>query len=470
MSARTLTLAEPGGGFQPAERAFLPAALAIVETPPSPLGRTFALSICGLFAAVTIWSYVGFVDIVAVASGKTVARSRTQVIQPLEPATVAAIRVHEGDRVAAGDVLIELDSTAASAEVAKATHELIQAQLDVARLDVLLGNSTEETIALIGAADASEMQRTLAQYQAQREELAAKLRQVEKAVSEKTADLTVADTLFQRARDSLPLVQEKAEIRRRVSEMQYGSRLAYLEAEQQLLDARSELEVQKNRVTAAAAVLEGLDRKKAEIAATFRTAALTDLSHALADESAAREALAKANHRKDLQSLRAPIAGTVQQLTVRSVGGVVTPAQELMVVVPTDDSIDIAAVIPNREIGFIAPGQDVEIKVEAFPFTRYGLLHGKIATVSRDAETGAPRAAPIGSERPADQAAAIDSDHLIYTARITLEGPPLRVDGQPIQLLPGMSVKAEIKTGERRVVDFLLSPLEEYAHDGLRER
>jgi hemolysin D len=186
-------------------------------------------------------------------------------MQPLEPATVAAIRVHEDDRVAAGDVLIELDATAASAEVAKATHELIQAQLDVARFDVLLRNSTEETIALIGAADASEMPRTLAQYQAQREELAAKLRQVEKAVSEKTADLTVADTLFQRARDSLPLVQEKAEIRRRVSEMQYGSRLAYLEAEQQLLDARSELEVQKNRVAAAAAVLEGLDRKKAEI-------------------------------------------------------------------------------------------------------------------------------------------------------------------------------------------------------------
>jgi hemolysin D len=180
--------------------------------------------------------------------------------------------------------------------------------------------------------------------------------------------------------------------------------------------------------------------------------------------------LAKANHRKDLQSLRAPIAGTVQQLTVRSVGGVVTPAQELMVVVPTDDSIDIAAVIPNREIGFIAPGQDVAIKVEAFPFTRYGLLHGKIATVSRDAEIGAPRAAAIGSERPADQAAVIDSDHLIYTARIALEGPPLRVDSQPIQLLPGMSVKAEIKTRERRVVDFLLSLLEEYAHDGLRER
>jgi hemolysin D len=470
MAARVLTLTKPAHDVRPVERAFLPAALEIIETPPSPLGRVFALSICGFFATAAVWAYVGFVDIVAVASGKTVARSRTQVIQPLEPATVAAIRVHEGAKVAAGDILLELDPTAASAEVVKAAHDLTQAHLDVARLNALLGNTSEETIARISDADVQETQRTLAQYQAQRDELAARQRQIEREMSEKSADLIAANTLFERAKTSLPLAEEKAEIRRRVSEMQYGSRLAYLEAQQQLLDARSELEVQKERVAAASAVLEGLERKKAELAATFRKAMLADLSRALTDEAAAHEALAKANHRKDLETLRAPIAGTVQQLTVRSVGGVVTPAQELMVVVPTDDAIDIEAVIPNREIGFIAPGQDVEIKVDAFPFTRYGLLHGTVVAVSRDAETGAPRAAPIGSERPADQASAIEADHLIYTARIAVVGAALRVNGQPAQLLPGMTVRAEIKTGERRVLDFLLSPLEEYAHDSLRER
>jgi hemolysin D len=474
MSARVLTLPNPTKRTHrrgPVEREFLPAALAIVETPPSPLGRVFALSICLFFAAAAAWAYVGFVDVVAVASGKTVARTRTQVIQPLEPATVAAIRVHEGDSVEAGDILVELDPTASNAEVAKAKHDLTQARLDMVRLNVLLGDAEAEALASVGDADTAELQRTLAQYQAQRTEQVAKLRQVEKEMTEKSADLSAASTLFARAKELLPLVEEKADIRRRVSEMQYGSRLAFLEAQQQLIDARSDLEVQKDRVEGATATLEGLERKKSEVGAAFRTAALTALSRALADENAALEALTKANHHKDLQSLRAPVAGTVQQLTIHSLGGVVTPAQQVLVIVPRDDAIDIEAVIPNREIGFIAPGQDVEVKVDAFPFTRYGLLHGKVMAVSRDAEIGPPRSAPVGSERPADQAAAIESgDQLIYTARIALVGQPFRINGQPAQLLPGMTVKAEIKTGERRVLDFLLSPLEEYAHDSLRER
>jgi HlyD family secretion protein/hemolysin D len=470
----TIRLAAPAATAvhsRPVERDFLPAALAIVETPPSPLGRIFSACICAIFITAVTWAWLGFVDIVAVGSGKTVARSRTQVIQPLEPASIVAIHVHDGDQVKAGDVLIELDPTVARAEAARAAQELLQARLDQARLNVLLGHALPSTLVSIADASAEDIQRTIAQFEAQRAEQEEKLRGVEKEIAEKTADYAAATKLLDRARDSLPIIEEKAEIRRKVSEMQYGSRLAYLEAQQQVIDARVDLAVQTDRVAAAAATLDGLEKKKSEIVAASNAALLTDTSRAMAQENMAREALAKAKHRKAMLSLRAPIAGSVQQLTVHTVGGVVTPAQELMAIVPNDDAMEIEVVLPNREIGFIAPGQDVEIKVDAFPFTRYGLLRGKLISVSRDAEAAAPHSAPIGSMRPADQAGAMETaDHLIYTARIAIVGAPLQVNGQAVQLLPGMTVKAEVKTGERRILDYLLSPLEEYAHDSLRER
>jgi hemolysin D len=453
------------------EREFLPAALEILETPPSPLGRLFGLVICLAFALTFVWAYIGKIDVVAVASGKTISRSRAQVVQPQEPGAVAAIHVHEGDVVRAGQVLIELDPTGPNAEAERARRDLEQARLDKIRLQILLGDAPVSALAQLDGVSRVDLERAEAQLAAQRAENEAKLFAIEREVAEKTADLAAARRLSERAQKSLPIVEEKAEIRRKVTELQYGSRLSYLDAQQQVIEARADVDVQKERIDSATAALEGLDRRRAEVAAEFRKSGLADLSRAMAVENAAVEALAKASHRKDLQVLKSPMDGTVQQLAVNTLGGAVTPAPQLMIVVPTGEGLEVEAVIPNREIGFIAPGQDVEIKIDAFPFTRFGVMHGKVEALARDAETAPTQGLATGSTRSADLAGNVEGgDRLIYTARISLTGPPLVVAGQKVELLPGMSVKAEIKTGERRVLDFLLSPLEAYVHDSLRER
>jgi hemolysin D len=180
----------------------------------------------------------------------------------------------------------------------------------------------------------------------------------------------------------------------------------------------------------------------------------------------------KAERKAKLQILTAPIEGIVQQLAVHTIGGVVTPAQPLATVVPSDSELEIEAMVSNRDIGFVFAGQDAEIKVDAFNFTRYGLIHGRVLSVSRDAiardrREEPPRAAPSGAQSSASEP---NGQELAYAARIVLDRTQMEIEGGPVQLLSGMAVTAEIKTGSRRIISYLLSPLVRYRQEVLRER
>jgi HlyD family secretion protein/hemolysin D len=185
----------------------------------------------------------------------------------------------------------------------------------------------------------------------------------------------------------------------------------------------------------------------------------------------AQEALTKAAHKIRLSTLRAPIDGTVQQLNVTTVGSVVTPAQQLVSVVPEGEPVEIEAALENRDIGFVHAGQEAEIKIEAFPFTRFGLAKGVVLSIDRDAEPVTPQSSKSGSKRASDATEYLhESERLLYNARIKLVSELPRGAEGALKLVPGMAVKAEIRTGDRRIIDYLLSPLSEYRHDGLRER
>jgi hemolysin D len=199
----------------------------------------------------------------------------------------------------------------------------------------------------------------------------------------------------------------------------------------------------------------------------------TDLAKVDRDATEATNELAKAGRRADLETLRAPVSGVVQDLAVHTLGGVVTPAQQLLRIVPADGDIEVDAVVANQDVGFVEVGQEAEIKIDTFPFTRYGLIHGRVERISRDAvdEPQSEQQRRQGSQSASDEPANVERAHqLVYRARIALEEKGLVIDGKPFELAPGMAVVAEIKTGKRRVLDYLLSPLHRYAHDVLRER
>jgi hemolysin D len=456
------------------ELAFLPAALEIVETPPSPIGRAIALTIIALFCLALAWASLGEVDIIASAPGKIIPSGRTKVIQPFETGVVRAIHVRDGQSVKAGEVLIELDPTMNEAERNHLRSDLVSAQLDVARLRAALSGSADPAAEFDPPATAPvsliAVQRQF--LLSQTSEFAAKLDALDRQRAQKEAERATIAAAIAKLDATIPILQERVNIRKGLSDKELVSKITYLETLHQLVDQQQDHKVQESRYREAEAALAAIIKTIAQAEAEYRRTLSSDLVEAERKVAGLSEDLVKAEQRTKFQALTAPVAGMVQQLAVHTIGGVVTPAQALLVVVPADSRLEIEAMVSNRDIGFVRPGQDAEIKVDTFNFTRYGLLHGKVVSVSQDAivrdkpedKTGDKVS---GAERSTSEP---KGQELIYAARISLDRTQMQIDDNLVNLSPGMAVTVEIKTGERSVLSYILSPILRYKHDSFRER
>jgi len=445
--------ADPGA----LEREFLPAALEIIETPPSPAGRRVMLTICAAFTLAIAWACWGELDIIATASGRIVADGRNKTVQPFERGVVRAIHAHEGQTVRAGDVLVEMDSTASQAERERIGGALRSARLDAARSEaILLDDEAAFRTPDDAAPEAIALQRrlladTLAGYRA----LVARL---EQQIAQKAGERATIVATCEKLEAALPLVRERVEARQYLVNREVGSRLTLLSERQELSNTERELAVQRSRKVEVEAALAMASAALRQGTADFRRNVLNDLSEARQKIATLSQELVKADQRAVLEVLTAPVDGTVQQLRIATLGGVVSPAEALMVVVPSGGPVEIEASLSNKDIGFVKPGDPVEIKVDAFPFTRYGLVHGTVTDVSGDAV-------------PADQGnAAAGGQALVFRTRIAMTDASILVNGQAVALSPGMAVTAEIRTGSRRMIEYLLAPLLRYRQETLRER
>ena len=456
------------------ELAFLPAALEIVETPPSPIGRTIAATIILLVCAALVWSWWGTIDIVASATGKIVPSGRTKVVQPFETGVVRFIRVEDGQAVKAGDVLIELDPTVNAAERDHLHNDLIAERLNIARLRAVLAGGNDPMSDFIppdGADPAlvgTQRQVLLNQVAEHRAKVAALARQqVQKEAEQSTTAATI-----HRLETLIPLIQPRVDIRKTLMDKQLGSTLTYFETLQLLVEQQEELSVQKSRLREAEAAAAAIGETSRQAVAEFRRTVSDELAKTEQKANGLAQDLVKAEQKTRLQRLTAPVDGVVQQLAIHTVGGVVTPAQALLVVVPSDSRLEIEAMVSNSDIGFVQSGQEAEIKVDTFNFTRYGLLHGKVLSVSQDAIIRDRQ-----QDRSKDRALGTQSEsseptgqELNYSARISLDRTKMQIDGRMVNLSPGMAVTVEIKTGSRTILSYLLSPLIRYRQETLHER
>jgi hemolysin D len=458
-------------------RQFLPAALEILETPASPIGRAIGALIILFFAIAILWATFGHVDIIATASGKIVPTGRTKTIQPLETGIVAAIHVQDGDKVTAGQVLIELDRTVTQAERKHVTHDLIASQLDVARLTALRDNFATGMIpgdvAIPAGASDADMARTKSSMRAQAAEQLAKLASINQQIEQKRAEGESVTANIAKIDATMPLVEETASIRKKAMEIQYGNHIAYLDAQTRLIEQQNERLVQQRKLVEIEAARQALEQQVDQTKAAYEHQVLNDLSDAEKKVGELSQDLIKADQKTNEQILRSPIDGTVQQRAIHTVGGVVTPAQQLMVIVPADSHLEVEAMITNRDIGFVSVGQKAEVKIDTFNFTRYGLLQGKVTGVSQDAIV---RDKP--NQKPADKklggalsdSSEPDGQELSYSARVALDQTKMQIEDKLVNLAPGMAVTVEIKTGTRRIIEYVMSPLLRYRQESLRER
>ena len=453
------------------ELAFLPAALEIVETPPSPTGRAIGISVIALFCFALIWSIFGTVDIVATAPGKIIPTGGTKIIQPFESGVVSAIHVHDGQSVRAGDVLIELDPTMTDAERDHLKSDLVSAKLDVARLRAALSGHPDEVDQFRPPEGASpaliEINRQL--LISQLAEQQGKQAALDRQLKQKEAERDTIAAAITKIETTLPVLTQRVDIRKYLYDKDLGSKLTYLTEYQDLIGQQQDVLVQKSRLQEAEAAVAALTETRAQTAAEYRRIRFEELTKAEQKAAGLAQDVIKAEQRTKLQALTAPVDGVVQQLAVHTVGGVVGPGQVLLAVVPLDSHLEIEAMVSNRDIGFVHAGQGAEIKVDTFNFTRYGLIHGDVLSVSKDAITR-DKSQEKPSDKGAEKTSSESGQELNYAARVSLDRTQMQVEDKLVNLTPGMAVTVEIKTGSRKIIGYLFSPVMQYRQEMFRER
>ncbi|WP_426442370.1 HlyD family type I secretion periplasmic adaptor subunit [Bradyrhizobium genosp. P] len=455
------------------EAAFLPAALEIVETPASPVGRAIAWTIIAVFCLSIGWASISQVDVIASAPGKVVPAGGTKVIQPFEIGIVRAIHVRDGQEVKAGDLLIQLDPTINQSDRDHFRSDLLATELEIARLKAALADPNKPLDGFHPPQDATPAQVAMQRdfLMKQTAEYQAKIDGCDRQLEQKLAERDTIQATVGKLSAIVPIIQQRVDIRKISAEQEFTSRFQYLEIVQQLVEQQQELVVQRSRLRETQASLAVLTESRAQAVAEFQRTLFGQLAEAERKADGLRYDIAKAEQKLQAQNLIAPIGGTVQQLSVHTVGGVVSPAQVLLTVVPSQSHLEIEAMVANNDIGFVHPNQAAEIKVDTFNFTKYGLLHGEVMSVSQDAvvrDKPADRSEKNqGSENASSEP---KGQELSFSARISLDRTQMQVDDKLINLTPGMAVTVEIKTGVRSVLAYVLSPLIKYGHDSLRER
>ena len=457
------------------EAAFLPAALSLQATPPHPAPRRALWAIMALFTIALLWACIGQVDIVAVAPGRIVVSDGTKLIQPLEASVVKAIHVKDGDKVQAGQVLVELDPTTAHADNSRVSQERSGALSEAWRTQALLKALRErgaQAAPILSAearqndnglsADERELMRS--QLDAEWRDIQAQLARLQADIDTRQAELQTVREQIEKLQATLPIVRKREDDFQTLQAQGFISQHAGQDRTQARIEMERDLATQRARqVEVKAAIAQAVHNH-----AAWRTEALRTLSerHAKADLQA-RSLLAegtKTSQREQLTTLRAPVSGTVQQRAVHTTGGVVTPAQVLMVVVPDAAQVTAEVTLENKDVGFVHLGQEAAIKLETFPFTRYGTVAAQVTTITADAVMKEP------SVQPDKDGKAIASGGAVFPATLTLAAHAIDVDGKAIRLAPGMNLTAEIKTGKRRVIEYLLSPVQSHASESLKER
>jgi hemolysin D len=448
------------------ELEFLPAALELQESPPSPVGRFTLWAVMAMITIALIWSIVGRIEIVAVAPGKIIPSGQVKVIQAGNIGRVKAIHVSDGDAVKAGQALIELDPTLAEADRQRLESEWVASSLELARWRAYSGwldNGKPGTVSA-AAVDVSAigggvkltvpdtsvaLQRSLLDQSIARQR--SKIAGIDQTLIRRRAEAESTRQILEKLKQTLPLVTQRADSLKKLSEQNLVARNSYLEVEQERIEALQDLAAQDSNLTSTAAAINELLEQRSLALADSRREAFEKLEELEKQNRAQRQELIKASDIAGDQVLTSPVDGVVQQLKVHTIDGVVTPAEQLLVVVPKDQILEVEARVLNRDIGFVRAGQPATIKIEAFPFTRYGVIEGTVTSVSNDA---------IADEKLG----------LYYAARVRVKKSTMFVDGVDVLLSPGMAVTAEVTTGTRRLIEYVLSPVMEHVNESGRER
>lgn len=444
---------------------FAPDLLAIQERPPSRLPRAVVITVGVLIGILLLWSMLAKLDIIASAEGKLVPLTFTKVVQPAEAGVVSDILVREGDVVKQGQLLIRLDQRAAAADVHALDKDVALKRLTLRRIDAELSDGAFLPV----RGDAPELfAQAQAQFHAHRQAYLDALAEETEGGNKARAELLSAQQVLAKLQRTLPTYQRSADAYAQLVKSGFVGELAAAEKSRDAIEKEQDLRAQSATVTSLESAIAASDRKIAGLRSQYRSQLEGDRIDTLTQLNRSEQELQKSGVKASEMEIRAPNDGVVKDLATTNRGAVVSAGALLMNIVPREDPLEAEVMLKNEDVGFVAIGQEVRLKVAAYPFQKYGLIEGKVALVSADSSENrqAGGASPGSSPTAAAQAG------LTYRALVHFDARDLQSasTGEHLTLAPGMLVTAEIVQGRRTVLEYLLSPVQKVGQEAGRER
>jgi hemolysin D len=462
------------------DQQFLPGALEILETPPAPLAITMILVIGLFFLTAVVWAYFGHIDIIAVAQGKIQPTGGVKTIQSLEAGRILINQTENGQHVHAGDLLIALDQREAQAERGAVAADLEAFQAEVLRRGVAMklarSGVSEPVPAIDWPADVPAVIRSREErvLEADLSQLGSQVSSLAAQRAQKRAERARLVGTIEVQKELVATLQERVTMRTTLLGQNAGSKASVIDATETFEYHKATLAQETGQIAEADASLEVIDRDIEKAFRTFIADNAQKLDEAERQVASLTERLARADARLNQLVLKSPIDGTVQSSIVTTAGQVVTLGEELMRVVPDDAVLEIESYLPNKDIGFVKVGQRAVVKLESFPFTRYGTIEAVVTHVAHDAipepDASQSEQDPTRARQSTLRAGADRVQNLVFAVTLKPVKSAIDVDGVLVPFSPGMEVTSEIRTGSRRILDYVFSPLVQVGSEAMRER
>ncbi|EMG30408.1 HlyD family type I secretion periplasmic adaptor subunit [Campylobacter showae] len=423
---------------------FKPLLIEIEDKPLNPLGRIILYLVLAIMVFGTAWLILAKVDVVVSAQGKVIPSGEIKILKPLESGVVSKIFVKESDRVKKGDILIQIDPTVTDASLSSKQDDLAVINSDIALLEALINESnlSKDELNKLNSSQISL-------YNSQKQILASTYEGNKAKLNSAKLDIKANESEVNRL--SLLLSKEEEAKTRLQKVLDLIAKKEYEEVSKNIINLKEQKDIALYRLKESNKKLEEIIEENEKAIKTIKS---SWIETSLSKEKEKRELSAQINailFSNKTQQIKSPVDGFVGKLLTHTEGGVVSPNDNLISIVPSDAPLIIKANVLNKDIGFLKLGQEVAVKIDTFSFQKYGLLHGNIIEISKDA---------IEDEKLG----------LIYEIKIKPKSLDIKVEGETKQLEIGMSVIAEVKTGKRRVIELFIYPIIKYMDEGLSVR
>jgi len=410
------------------------------------------LSMIGLFGAIVVWMSMAALDEVTPGVGKVIPSRQIQVVQNLEGGIVAEILTREGDEVAAGQVLMRIDATVAGASFREQEEAYLPLLASVARLQAEAEGRDPVYPPDLAQARPEIVQREGELYRARKTELDSVVSVLTQQRAQRAQEVEELQGRLRGARESYELVKKEYDLTAPLVKQGLVAQVELLRLERQLSDFTAQISTANANIPKARAGMAEIDQRMRERRDNFRTEALKELADRRAKLASIQENMTARRDRMERADLRSPVKGIVKQLHANTVGGIIQPGQDVISIVPLEDSLLVEAQVNPRDVAFLHPGQPAKVKLTAYDFTVYGGMEAELESISADTITD-------------------KQGNSFYLIRVrTLKNTLSRPNGESLPIIPGMIAQVDILTGKRTVLDYLVKPFIKARYTALRER